>query len=53
MTSAKRAGTALDRDDVVEARIDLAAARDWSYLTFGWGAFALVALGFYLVSADQ
>jgi polar amino acid transport system permease protein len=46
LTYAKRAGAALDRNDVVEARIDLAAARDWSYLTFGWGAFALVALGF-------
>ncbi|MBL8907378.1 MAG: amino acid ABC transporter permease [Rhizobiales bacterium] len=46
MSFAKRAGVALDRNDVVEARIDLAAARDWAYLTFGWGAFALVALGF-------
>jgi polar amino acid transport system permease protein len=46
MAFSRRAGRALDRDDVVEARIDLAAARDWSYLTFGWGAFALVALGF-------
>ena len=46
MSFARRAGAALDRDDIVEARIDLAAARDWSYLTFGWGAFALVALAF-------
>jgi polar amino acid transport system permease protein len=46
MTFARRAARALDRNDVVEARIDLASARDWSYLTFGWGAFALVALGF-------
>ncbi len=46
MTCAKRAGSALDRNDVVEARIDRAAARDWSYLTFGWGALALVVLGF-------
>jgi polar amino acid transport system permease protein len=46
MTYAKRAGAALDRNDVVAARIDIAAARDWSYVTFGWGAFALVALGF-------
>jgi len=46
MSFAKRAGTALDRDDIVEARIDIAAARDWSSLTFHWGAFALVVLGF-------
>jgi polar amino acid transport system permease protein len=46
MTFARRAGRALDQNDVVEARIDLASARDWSYLTFGWGAFTLVALGF-------
>ena len=26
------------QDDIVEARIDTAAARDWAYLTFGWGA---------------
>jgi len=45
MTFARRAGAALDRSDVVESRIDLAAARDWSYLTFGWGAFSLVAFG--------
>jgi polar amino acid transport system permease protein len=41
-----RAKSALATGDIVEARIDAAAARDWSYLTFGWGAAALVALGF-------
>jgi polar amino acid transport system permease protein len=41
-----RAKRALATGDIVEARIDAAAARDWSYLTFGWGAAALVVLGF-------
>ena len=40
------AAAALARNDIVEARIDSAASRDWSYLTFGWGAFALAILGF-------
>ena len=40
-----RAKSALAAGDIVEARIDAASARDWSYLTFGWGAAALVALG--------
>ena len=43
---ARRAGTAVTRGDIVEARIDTAAARDWAYLTFGWGAAALVFLAF-------
>ncbi|MGE0008742.1 MAG: amino acid ABC transporter permease [Parvibaculaceae bacterium] len=41
-----RARAALASGDVVEARIDAASAREWSYLTFGWGAAALVVLGF-------
>jgi polar amino acid transport system permease protein len=41
-----RAKSALATGDIVEARIDAAGARDLSYLTFGWGAAALVALGF-------
>jgi polar amino acid transport system permease protein len=41
-----RAKGALAADNIVEARIDAASARDWSYLTFGWGAAALVVLGF-------
>lgn len=41
-----RAKTALQGGDIVEARIDAAQARDWSYLTFGWGAAALVVLAF-------
>src|SRR4029434_2265211 len=42
----KRAKVALSEGNIVEARIDGAAAREWSYLTFGWGAAALVALAF-------
>jgi polar amino acid transport system permease protein len=42
----RRSRNALAGGDIVEARIDAAAARDWSYLTFGWGATALVVLGF-------
>ena len=41
-----RARTALAGGDIVEARINAASARDWSYLTFGWGAAALVVLAF-------
>lgn len=41
-----RARAARAGNDIVEARIDAAAARDWAYLTFGWGAAALVLLGF-------
>jgi polar amino acid transport system permease protein len=41
-----RARSALRAGDVVEARIDAASAREWSYLTFGWGVAALVALAF-------
>ena len=40
-----RARGALQAGDIVEARIDAASAREWSYLTFGWGAAALVVLG--------
>jgi polar amino acid transport system permease protein len=43
---ARRATAALARNDIVEARIDTASARDWAYLTFGWGAAALVFLAF-------
>ncbi len=41
-----RARAALARRDIVEARIDTAASRDYALLTFGWGAFALIVLGF-------
>ena len=34
-----------DAGDEVHARIDTAAARESAVLTFGWGAFALIAMG--------
>ena len=33
--------------DAVETRIAIAAARDQAFITFGWGAFALLVLGFF------
>jgi polar amino acid transport system permease protein len=41
-----RAKSALAANDIVEARVDAASAREWSYLTFGWGAATLVVLAF-------
>ena len=41
-----RAKGALAVNNIIEARIDAATAREWSYLTFGWGAAALVLLAF-------
>jgi polar amino acid transport system permease protein len=41
-----QARAALSRNDIVGARIASAASRDFGWLTFGWGAFALIALGF-------
>lgn len=32
--------------DIVKARIETAAAREKAFVTFGWGAFALICLGF-------
>jgi polar amino acid transport system permease protein len=43
---ARSATTNLTRGDIVQARIDTAAARDNSAATFGWGFFALIFLGF-------
>ena len=43
---ARRAATALAAGDIVEARIQTAAARENGWVTFGWGAFALIAIGF-------
>jgi polar amino acid transport system permease protein len=45
-TLARKAVDALGRNDIVEARIDTAASREFAFKTFGWGAFALIVLGF-------
>ena len=47
MQAANRAQSALIGKDVVKARIQSAASREWSWIAFGWGAFALIALGFF------
>jgi len=43
---ARSADAALKSGDIVQARIDTAAAREQSLQTFGWGVFALISLGF-------
>ncbi len=48
-----RARAALARNDIVEARIDTAAAREYGWITFGWGAFALIILGLHQLRADE
>ena len=47
LQSANRARSALAVNDIVKARIQSAASREWSWIAFGWGAFALIALGFF------
>lgn len=42
----RKAAAALAAGDIVEARIQTAASRENGWVTFGWGAFALIALGF-------
>ena len=42
----RKAATALASGDIVEARIQTAASRENGWVTFGWGAFVLIALGF-------
>lgn len=44
-SGSRRAAVALTNGDIVTARIETAAARESAFLTFGWGAFALIALG--------
>lgn len=46
LTAVRRASTALATGDLVSARIETAAAREHGWLTFGWGAFALIIQGF-------
>jgi polar amino acid transport system permease protein len=43
---AKSAQKFLAGNDIVQARIDTAASRDQSFITFGWSVFAFIALGF-------
>ena len=43
---ARSATAHLASGDIVQARIDTAAARDHSSIVFGWGFFALIFLGF-------
>jgi polar amino acid transport system permease protein len=42
----RSAALALAKNDIVQARIDTAAAREKSLVTVGWGVFALFVLGF-------
>lgn len=44
-SESRKASAGLAAGDVVEARIQTAASRENGWLTFGWGAFALIALG--------
>jgi polar amino acid transport system permease protein len=46
LNGASRARAALAAGDIVEARIQTAESREHGWLTFGWGAFAMIALGF-------
>ena len=42
----RRAKAAMASGNVVQARIDISNAREKSFITFGWGIFALIILGF-------
>ena len=42
---ARHGTAALNRGDLVEARVALAKSRENALLTFGWGTFLLIALG--------
>jgi polar amino acid transport system permease protein len=43
---AKKSHSDAQRGDIVEMRIATSEARDHAWLTFGWGTFGLVAVGF-------
>jgi polar amino acid transport system permease protein len=44
---ARRAARARQAKDAVQERIDSAASREQSAITFGWGVFSLLVLGFF------
>lgn len=44
---ARHANVARAKNDAVETRIAIAASKDQAYLTFGWGVFVLLMLGFF------
>lgn len=44
---ARQAAAARNRDDAISVRIATATSRDKASLTFGWGVFALLVLGFF------
>ena len=46
LKESNQARKALASGDVVEARIHVSISREQAWLTFGWGAFALIAFGF-------
>jgi polar amino acid transport system permease protein len=46
MKLARAARTALSQNDIVQARIHTASAREYAFLTYGWGSFAIVGLAF-------
>jgi polar amino acid transport system permease protein len=45
---ARKSAEAIRANNVVDARIATSAARDTSSLTYGWGVFALLVLGFFV-----
>jgi polar amino acid transport system permease protein len=47
MRFSQKAEAARQNGEAVETRIQNAAARDQAHITFGWGAFVLLALGFF------
>jgi polar amino acid transport system permease protein len=46
MALSRKARRFVEQGDAVHARIETAAARESAVLTFGWGTFLLIALGF-------